>query len=108
TAGVLFILARFYGADGGFNVLQRQHTLAHTHTHTHTHTHWRSPALAPSRAIVAALRHSSPLHCCRPFPAALSSFSSSTSLRSQPPTSNLYAFHPLKPLTPPDIKGNAN
>ncbi|KYM95404.1 hypothetical protein ALC62_13832 [Cyphomyrmex costatus] len=38
----------------------------------------------------------------------VSSFSSSTSLRSQPPTSNLYAFHPLKPLTPPDIKGNAN
>ncbi|EGI68086.1 hypothetical protein G5I_03180 [Acromyrmex echinatior] len=38
----------------------------------------------------------------------VSSFSSSASLRSQPPTSNLYAFHPLKPLTPPDIKGNAN
>lgn len=32
----------------------------------------------------------------------------SASLRSQPPTSDLYAFHPLKPLTPPDIKGNAN
>lgn len=33
-----------------------------------TNTHC---ALAPSRAIVAALRHSSPLHCCRPFPAAV-------------------------------------
>lgn len=39
---------------------------------------------------------------------AISSLSSPASLRSQPPTSDLYAFHPLKPLTPPDIKGNAN
>lgn len=38
----------------------------------------------------------------------LLSFSVLASPRPQPPTSDLYAFHPLKPLTPPDIKGNAN